>query len=89
MRVQTTTLSGTKGTLLSSPEHAALGLSAIRYFILAIGAAILSWETAQVFWLAGGGVFRGMVAICLVALLIPVMVWVMNREERLRQALEE
>ena len=60
-----------------------------RHFVLALATAVFLWEAFQVFWMAQPSLFRGAVGICLIAMLVPVMVWASNREKHLSQLIEE
>ena len=60
-----------------------------RHSVLAMATAVFLWEAFQVFWMAQPSMFRGAVGICLIAMLVPVMVWASNREKHLSQLIED
>ena len=66
-----------------------LGLATARYLILLVGAGMLLWQTVVVFLLNGGGTFIGAMAVGLVTMLVPAMVWVISREGHLLRQLDE
>ena len=73
----------------TSAVPTAFRFAAARHFVLAMATAVFLWEAFQVFWMAQPSVFRGVVGICLIAMLVPVMVWASNREKHLGQLIEE
>ncbi|MCH7997499.1 MAG: hypothetical protein IIB11_06990 [Chloroflexi bacterium] len=73
----------------SSANPSAFRFAAARHFVLAMATAVFLWEAFQVFWMAQPSLFRGAVGICLIAMLVPVMVWASNREKHLSQLIEE
>ena len=73
----------------SSANPSAFRFAAARHFVLAMATAVFLWEAFQVFWMAQPSLFRGAVGICLIAMLVPVMVWASNRERHLSQLIEE